>query len=192
MIYLIAGASHTGKTLLAANLIKKYGYSCLSLDLLKMGLIRSGETELTPDDDEQLTQYLWRIVSEMIKTAIENEQNLIIEGCYIPFDWRSSFEPQYLKSIRYCCLIMSEKYITENFDSILQHESVIEKRLYDGDIEPDGLINDNSKNLDGCIKFGLDYVLIDGGYSPDEVLKRAVNKLKKENGNEAKGRIYAD
>ena len=53
MIILIAGASHTGKTLLASRLIEKYVYqgrvySCLSLDLLKMGLIRSGNTALTP------------------------------------------------------------------------------------------------------------------------------------------------
>ena len=63
MIILIAGASHTGKTLLASRLIEKYVYqgrvySCLSLDLLKMGLIRSGNTALTPYDDEKLTPYL--------------------------------------------------------------------------------------------------------------------------------------
>lgn len=49
-----------------------------------MGLIRSGNTDFTPcDDDKDLTSYLWPIVSEMIKTAIENKQNLIVEGCYI-------------------------------------------------------------------------------------------------------------
>ena len=63
MIILIAGASHTGKTLMASRLIEKYVYqgrvySCLSLDLLKMGLIRSGNTALTPYDDEKLTPYL--------------------------------------------------------------------------------------------------------------------------------------
>ena len=63
MIILIAGASHTGKTLLASRLIEKYVYqgrvySCLSLDLLKMGLIRCGNTALTPYDDEKLKPYL--------------------------------------------------------------------------------------------------------------------------------------
>ena len=52
MIFLIAGASHTGKTLLAQKLLEKYKYPYLSLDLLKMGLIRSGNTALTPEDDE--------------------------------------------------------------------------------------------------------------------------------------------
>ena len=88
MIILLTGASHTGKTALAQRLLEKYRYPYLSIDHLKMGVIRSGNTELTPmSDDSKLTAYLWPIVRDMIKTAIENEQNLIVEGCYIPFDW---------------------------------------------------------------------------------------------------------
>ena len=84
MIILITGASHTGKTALAQKLLEKYHYPYLSIDHLKMGLIRSGNTELTPmSDDKDLTAYLWPIVREMVKTAIENKQNLIVEGCYI-------------------------------------------------------------------------------------------------------------
>lgn len=59
MIILITGASHTGKTLLAQKLMERYRYPVLSIDLLKMGLIRSGQTQLTPEDDELLTPYLW-------------------------------------------------------------------------------------------------------------------------------------
>ena len=63
MIVLIAGASHTGKTLLAQKLLEKYGWPYLSIDHLKMGLIRSGQTDLTPlSDGESLTAYLWPIV----------------------------------------------------------------------------------------------------------------------------------
>lgn len=75
-----------------------------------MGLIRSGNTHLTPFNDDELTTYLWPIVKEMIKTAIENNQNLIVEGCYIPFTWQSDFDSNYLEYIKYYCLIMSEKY----------------------------------------------------------------------------------
>ena len=77
MVILITGASHTGKTVLAQKLLEKYKYPYLSIDHLKMGLIRSGNTSLTPmSDDEALTTYLWPVVREMIKTAIENEQVL--------------------------------------------------------------------------------------------------------------------
>lgn len=85
MIILITGASHTGKTVLAQRLLEKYKYPYLSIDHLKMGLIRSGNTDLSPvSSDDELTEYLWPVVREMIKTAIENKQNLIVEGCYIP------------------------------------------------------------------------------------------------------------
>ena len=94
MVFLIAGASHTGKTALAQRLLEKYGYPYLSIDHLKMGLIRSGYTTLTPmSEDRELTNYLWPVVREIIKTAIENHQNLIVEGCYIPFDWKAGFDP---------------------------------------------------------------------------------------------------
>ena len=118
MIVLITGASHTGKTVLAQKLLEKYKYPYFSIDHLKMGLIRSGYTKLTPEDDDKLTEYLWPIVREMIKTAIENKQNLIIEGCYIPFNWKKDFTEEYLDNIRYYCLVMSESYIQKNFDNI--------------------------------------------------------------------------
>ena len=88
MIILITGASHTGKTMLAHRMIEKYKYTCLSIDHLKMGLIRSGNTFLTAEDDNELIGYLWPITREIIKTSIENKQNIIVEVCYIPFDWR--------------------------------------------------------------------------------------------------------
>ena len=101
MIILITGASHTGKTALAQKLLEKYQYPYLSIDHLKMGLIRSGNTELTPlSDDRDLTAYLWPIIREMIKTAIENKQNLVVEGCYIPFDWQKDFDNEYLENIK--------------------------------------------------------------------------------------------
>ena len=78
MVILIMGASHTGKKVLAQNLLEKYKVPYFSIDHLKMGLIRSGNTSLTPGDDAELKEYLWPIVKEMVKTAIENGQNLIV------------------------------------------------------------------------------------------------------------------
>ena len=72
MIILITGASLTGKTLLAQRMLEEYRIPYVSIDHLKMGLIRCGMTDLTPEDDEALTDYLWPIVREIIKTAIEN------------------------------------------------------------------------------------------------------------------------
>ena len=165
MIILIAGASHTGKTNLAQKLLEIYRYPYISIDHLKMGLIRSGNTILTPlSGDEVLTGYLWPIVREMIKTSIENDQNLIVEGCYIPFDWSQDFDEEYISHIKYICLVMSENYIKKHFDDIKNYSSVIEKRMDDSDYTIDIALADNAKVIKACADHGLDYILIDGEY----------------------------
>ena len=164
MVILIAGATHTGKTLYAQKLLEKHQYPYLSIDHLKMGLIRSGQTSLTPMDDDKLTDYLWPIVREMVKTAIENKQNLIVEGCYIPFDWQKDFDEEYLESIQYVCLIMSRQYIENHFTDIQKNASDIENRLDDSDLNQESLIAENQYNLTQCIAYDLPYILIDGEY----------------------------
>ncbi len=163
MIILISGATHTGKTKLAQRLMERYKIPYYSIDHLKMGLIRSGQTSLTAENDKELVPYLWAIVREIVKTAIENGQNLIIEGCYIPFDWQNDFGAEYLNEIKYYCLIMSEHYINDNFTDILKYESVIENRLCGG-VSKLELIDENKRNLEQCRRYNLNYVLIDKAY----------------------------
>ena len=164
MIVLITGASHTGKTTLAQKLLETYKYPYFSIDHLKMGLIRSGYTKLTPEDDDQLTDYLWPILREMIKTAVENQQNLIMEGCYIPFDWSKDFEKEYLKDIKYYCLVMSENYINNHFADIKKHANTIENRLDDTYCTLDSVLEDNAQVLELAKKYKVNYLLIDDKY----------------------------
>ena len=167
MIILITGASHVGKTQLAQKLLEKYKYPYLSIDHLKMGLIRSGNTTLTPlSDDNELTEYLWPIVREIIKTAIENKQNLIVEGCYIPFDYEKDFSKEYLDNIKYYCIVMSENYIKNHFDDIKKYENVIENRMCD-DCTIENVFNDNKNILELAKKYNVNYVLIDDKYEID-------------------------
>lgn len=167
MIVLLAGATHTGKTNLAQKLLEKYKYPYFSIDHLKMGLIRSGSTALTVFDDEKLTPYLWNIVKEMIKTAIENNQNLIIEGCYIPFDWSKDFNSEYLKHIKYYCLVMSENYIDNHFNDIKKFANIIENRGEDCQCTKNDILKNNIYNLEMCKKYGCNYILIDDNYEAD-------------------------
>lgn len=168
MIFLIAGASHTGKTALAQKLLEKYRYPYLSIDHLKMGLIRSGYTSLTPvSSDRELTDYLWPVVREIIKTAIENRQNLIVEGCYIPFDWEKDFPVEYREQIRYRCLVMSEGYIRRHYRDIQQYAGVVEHRLDDSSCTMETLLRDNAETLEMCRKHGAEYILIDENYHVD-------------------------
>lgn len=167
MIILICGASHTGKTNLAQKLLEKYKYPYLSIDHLKMGLIRSKNTTLTPMDDDKLTEYLWPIVCEMIKTAIENKQNLIVEGCYIPFDWQKDFDKEYLDNIKYICLVLSEEYIKNRFSDIKKYASVIEQRLDDEWCTMESVLEDNALFLANARKYGQRYLLIRDEYNTD-------------------------
>lgn len=165
MIILITGASHTGKTALAQKLLEKYKYPYLSIDHLKMGLIRSKSTELTPmSGDSTLTAYLWPIVREIIKTAVENEQNLIVEGCYIPFDWQKDFDSKYLEAIKYYCLVMSEDYIRKHFAEVKSYANIIEKRLNDDWCTLEHVLADNAKMLILAKKSNLNCILIDDSY----------------------------
>ena len=168
MIIIITGASHTGKTALAQKLLEKYKYPYLSIDYLKMGLIRSGNTTLTPMDDDELTDYLWPIVREMIKTAIENNQNLIVEGCYVPLDWEKDFTQEYLDNIRFICLIMSENYIRNHFDDIKKYANVIENRLDDEGLSLEGVLEENKKFCKFVKKYKDNCRFIEDKYEIDD------------------------
>ena len=168
MIILITGASHVGKTCFAQKMLEKYNYPYLSIDHLKMGLIRSGNTTLTPmSEDADLTAYLWPIVKEMIKTAVENKQNLIMEGCYIPFDWQKDFSQEYLENIRFYCLVMSEAYIQNNFEKIKTYANAIECRLSDEDCNLQSVLEDNAAYLAQAKAHNQPYILIDDEYKID-------------------------
>jgi adenylate kinase family enzyme len=145
MIILITGASHTGKTLLAQKLLENYNWPYISMDHIKMGLIRSGYTSLTPYDDEEMTGYLWPVIREIIKTATENKQNLIIEGGYVPQDWEKDFSDDYLDNIRFYCIVMTEEYIRTHFDDIKKYASVIENRGDDSDFDMETAIKENKE-----------------------------------------------
>ena len=167
MIILIAGDTHTGKTLLAQRLLERYHYPYLSIDHLKMGLIRSGRCPVPADgSDAELTECLWPIVREMIKTCIEHSQNLIVEGCYIPFGWEADFADEYLARIRYVCLVFSQAYLERNFRDILLHECVIERR---GSSEAvlERMSRTNRYNLEQCMARNYRYVLIESDYRID-------------------------
>lgn len=160
MVIIITGSSHVGKTLLAQKLLEKYKYPYMSIDHLKMGLIRSGNTNLTPEDDDKLTDYLWPIIREIIKTAIENEQNLIVEACYVPSNWRSSFDEMYQASIQFICLAMTEDYIDKHYNDIIKHESDIESRMIEADCTKEELKQCNRWFIEMFAQAGEKLVII--------------------------------
>lgn len=164
MIIIITGATHTGKTQLAQKYLEEYHIPYFSIDHLKMGLIRSHNINISVEDDEKLTKYLWPIIREMIKTAIENKQNMIVEGCYVPFDWEKDFNEYYLNDIYFICLCMSDAYIEKHFDLIESTRSIIENRQDDGYCTMELLKRQNRFYQQGCEEYKLSYCLIEDNY----------------------------
>ncbi|MBQ0167511.1 MAG: adenylate kinase [Treponema sp.] len=165
MIIIVTGTTHTGKTRYAQKLMEKLHIPYISQDHIKMGLIRSGYTSLSPDSsDADMTAFLWPVTREIIKTAVENKQNLIVEGCYIPFTWKTDFDEEYLKEIKFICLCFSERYITEHYQEIMKYEGIIENRIDDGYCTQDLLKRENERFRQGCMNNGLPFVLIDDDY----------------------------
>lgn len=178
MIFIIGGSSHVGKTLVSQKLIEKYKYPCTSLDHLKMGFIRTKRTDLTVYDDYEMRFFLWPFAAEMIKTAIENNQNMIIEGCYIPKNWKDSFTEEYLKDIRTVFIVMSEDYLRNHLEDVTKYNSVIEKRLCD-EVNLERLIKCSHYFKEDCLENGTPYIEITDRYDIEEIMHNVYSVLER-------------
>ena len=188
MVILIGGSSYVGKTLMAQKLMEKYNVPYFSMDHLKMGICRSNENcGFTPESSEEIIiQNLWPIIREIIKTNIENDQKIIIEGCYFPESIKD-IGIDFLDKIIIFYIIFSEEYITNNINTkIYDNRSVIEKR--DGElkyiienIEKYKMEHKNRKEI--CIKNGIKYFEILENYEIEivKVYEWIENIIKKEN-----------
>ena len=170
MIYIISGPSHTGKTNLAQKMMVKYQIPYLSMDHVKMGIVRAGLVPDYVEQDDKMLKVLWPVIREMIKTAVENEQNMIVEGCYLPYNWKEDFEADYLEDIRAIYLIMSQEYIENHFEDIRKYACVIEDRLDDSDCTKEWLLEINKECFEGCLTYGCEYKLLTDTYDVDETI----------------------
>ena len=180
MVILIGGSSHVGKTLVSQKLLELTGFPYMCLDHLKMGFIRTKRTELTVEDDYKMRYFLWPFAAEIVKTAIENNQNLIIEGCYIPGEWKESFTQEYLSKI-YCTFItMSEEYLRQHFDLVKDKAGAIEKRLPEV-LDLERLILCSKEFKEDCKKFNIPNLEIsnDFPFDADKMAEHIFHEAKK-------------
>lgn len=166
MVILIGGSSHTGKTLLAQQLLTKYKIPYTSIDHIKMGLIRGynncGFTAI--DDDDIISEKMWGVIKGIIDTCIENNQNIILEGCYLSAD---KVKQIICNDIIILYIGFSEQYIQSNFDKIIQYENIIERRKYPSEILKNDFIFQNSELKQKCIKSNLPYFEINFDYDKE-------------------------
>jgi len=170
MVILIGGVSCTGKTLMAQKLLEKYKIPYLSIDHIKMGLIRGSKycDFSATDDDNELTYKLWPIVKGIIMTNIENGQHIIIEGCYLPPEHINDFESYYLRQIIALYIGFSKNYIEKHFDSIIEHRSEIEQKEFDSYyMNKDNFIKLHSQVKERCKENNVMFFEINDNYSEE-------------------------
>lgn len=170
MVILIGGATCTGKTLMAQRLLELHKMPYLSIDHLKMGLIRGtdGCGFTACDSDEIIAERLWPILKGIIMTNIENKQNIIIEGCYLPPDKIKDFEDEYLKHIISVYIGFSKNYIEKNYESgIIGHRGEIEVRAYGPDESKEQYIFMHERQKILCGENRAVYFEIDEDYNKE-------------------------
>jgi len=170
MIILVGGISSTGKTLMSQNLLEKYKIPYFSIDHLKMGLFRGDSNcGFTPmDSNEVIGEKLWPIIKGIIMTNIENNQSIIIEGCYLLPNCVKDFKREYLDQIISVFIGFSTNYIKENFASkIIKHRNAIETRNYEEERPITQFINEHDKLRKKCIENGVEHFEINSDYEKE-------------------------
>lgn len=170
MVILIGGVSCTGKTTMAQRILEKYHIPYLSIDHVKMGIFRGSRyCDFTPEDsDDELNEKLWPIIKGIIMTNIENDQNIIIEGCYLPTDRVLDFEDDYRNQIIPLYIGFSEEYIKAHIeDGILSHRSETEYKELDDYMNKDLFIKEHKKQKERCTADNLMYFEVTEDYTKD-------------------------
>jgi len=170
MVILISAVSSTGKTLMAQTLLEKYKIPYLSIDHLKMGLYRGDKNcGFTPlDSTEVIGDKLWPIVKGMTMTNIENDQHIIMEGCYILPHYMKDFTIDYSEKIIPVFLGFSTNYIQENFTSkIVKYRNAIEVRIWPEKRTLTELIMEHEAFKTKCLESGVMYFEIENDYDKD-------------------------
>jgi len=152
MIYLIDGASSSGKTYLSQKMLEKLHIPYFSVDHLKMSFYRNGQL-CTIMDDQTVTDFLFPYLKEMLLTIMENNQHMILEGCYFQSEDWVTFIKKYEQQVKYCCIVFSNDYI--NYSTIVEHRNVIESRLYEEERTLEELITEHEQKRAFCTENNL-------------------------------------
>ncbi|MDO4355833.1 MAG: AAA family ATPase [Clostridia bacterium] len=170
MVILIGGVSCTGKTALAQRLLERHYMSVLSIDHLKMGLIR-GWPECgfsAEDSDDAIAEKLWPVLEGIVRTCVENGQHLIVEGCYLPPERVRLLCDALPGEIVAVYIGLSEGYIERHFeDGLLAHRNRIERRGQDEDRPSDWFRAAHRRMKQRCLENGLPHFWIAEDYDAE-------------------------
>ena len=182
MIYIISGASRSGKTLLAKRILKDKGVTYLSLDWLMMGF-NTGIPEygihhlLFPDD---IARRMWSFLKGMIESMIHVKEDCVIEGEAILPELITELVKEHPNHIKVCFLGYADVEVAKKVEEIKtfsngEHDWLLK--------ESDEYIIDHTKNMidhskmiqNSCRKYGFDY--FDTSNDFESALKKATDSI---------------
>lgn len=183
MVYLISGASRSGKSILANMIHKKTNISVLPTDAIMMaffnGVPQFGiHPELWPDE---IAIKLWDFYKSLITVFIENEEDYIIEGeSFLPEHIRD-LEEEYKGRVKSCfigfstisvetkkehvklyankndwLLGNSEEYITNHITNMIGYSKTIKKSCENHNVTYFDTSENFTDVLNQAMKFMLD------------------------------------
>ena len=170
MVILIGAESLTGKTLMAQKLLETYKIPYMSVDHLKMGLYRANiNCGFEPaDSNDIIEKHLWPILKGIAETNIENNQSIIIEGCYIYPNRIKEFLDEYINQIIPVFMGFSKQYLEGNFTSrVLKFKSSIELRDIPEERPLEWFIEAHEKWKMLCKESNIQYFEINNDYEND-------------------------
>ncbi|MEZ2414465.1 hypothetical protein ACA086_05825 [Muriicola sp. E247] len=146
MLYIIGGASRSGKTIIAKRLSTQLGIPYLSLDWIMMGFT-NGIPEYGVHDKlfpDEIAERLWSFIKAMLESMIHVETDSIIEGEALLPELIIELQKKYPDHIKICFLgytdITVEKKVSEIREfSQLQNDWLIDKS--------DAYIQDHVQNM---------------------------------------------
>lgn len=127
MLYLIGGASRSGKTTTAKRIVNEAGIPYFSLDYLMMGLANGvPELGVHPTEGDFITgQRMWKIVDPMLTAMVENGIDYTVEGVQLLPAFVAEFQQKFAGDVRCCFIGQSELDVTA-IEEMKLHSSATE------------------------------------------------------------------
>jgi hypothetical protein len=146
MLYLISGASRSGKTLLAEKILAQKGISYLSLDWLVMGFTNGIpeygiHDKLMPDE---IAERSWRFLKAMIESMISCDIDHVIEGEALLPELVVELAIKYPDQLKICFVGYADVTVDQKFKDIKKFPRGQADWLQD---KSDDYILDHVKNM---------------------------------------------
>ena len=123
MIYIISGASRSGKSTIGKELLKRLNITYIEVDDIMMAFYRGmPETKVHPENWPDVTaKMLEPFLQGMMETMIENGKDAIFEGEQFLPEFVKKLQTKYPNQVRSCFLGFTEITLEEKYNNSINY-----------------------------------------------------------------------